>query len=351
MVERKVRVAIVGLGHNGLAHLRAHRALGLSEVVALCERNGDLLESVGKEHGIDKLYADDQVFADPEVEAVSIHTGDADHVQPFVRAVRAGKHVLVEKPLANTEEDVHQMVAAAHRAAPGLKIQVGYILRFDPVFAEIRRLARAGRLGRIYYMEADYVHNLLYQAEKTDPLTGANWYLEHEIPFVGGGSHPLDLLRWISGKQVSRVVGYSNHEAFPAMRHDDCQVCLFQFEDGAIAKVAALYAPRCAMAPYYNLRIYGTLGTVERDTAACASSPEEVHPPFAPVQADRTQGHPYEPEIADWLGAIVGDREPRTPLWDGANSTMAALAAVRAIRERREVAIPVFREPSAGSPA
>ena len=99
-----------------------------------------------------------------------------------------------------------------------------------------------------------------------DPLTGRNWYLENEIPLVGGASHPLDLLRWISGKEVRRVMGISNHVAFPAMTHDDCQVCLFEFEDGTIAKVAALYAPRCAVPPYNNLRIYGTNGTIERDT-------------------------------------------------------------------------------------
>jgi myo-inositol 2-dehydrogenase/D-chiro-inositol 1-dehydrogenase len=249
----------------------------------------------------------------------------------------------VEKPVANSEDDVREMVTAAERAAPGLKIQVGYILRFDPVFEEIRRLGTVGTLGRIYYMEGDYVHNLLYQANQTNAVTGKNWYLEHEIPLVGGGSHPLDILRWISGKEVKRVWGYSNHEAFPAMKHDDCQVCLFQFEDGTIAKVAALYAPRCNVPPYYNLRVYGTSGTVERDAVACASSGEDVHPPFEPVTADRTKGHPYLPEIVDWLEAITEDHPPRTPLWDGANSTMAALAAVRAVCQGKEVEVPIFR--------
>jgi predicted dehydrogenase len=191
-------------------------------------------------------------------------------------------------------------------------------------------------------MEADYIHNLLYQAKQTDPVTGRNWYLDQEIPMVGGGSHPLDLLRWISGKQVARVWGYSNHEAFPAMANDDCQVCLFQFEDGTIAKIAALYGPRREMAPYYNLRIYGTQGTVERDTAALSTSPDEAHPAFKPVEAPRVGHHPYLPEIEDWLRAIQTNQPTRTPLEDGANSTFATLAAVRAIRDGGEVTVPVF---------
>ena len=341
--DQRIGVGIVGLGGNGMGHLRAHLESGKSRVVALCDRNRERLAAAGKECGVSKLYAGDGIYTDPEVDAISINTGDNDHRDPFLKAMAAGKHVLIEKPLANTEEDVKAMVAAAHAAGPTVKVQVGYILRFNPVYVEIHRLARAGRLGDVYYLEGDYIHNLLYQAQKTDPVTGTNWYLDHELPLVGGGSHPLDLLRWVSGKEVVRVWGYANHLAFPAVRNDDCQVCLFRFEDGTIAKVAALYAPRMGMAPYYNLRVYGTNGTVERDTAAIAASPADVHPEFKPVTADRVKGHPYLPEIEDWLDAIREGRQPRTPLWDGANSTVATLCAVRAIREKREIDVPVFR--------
>jgi len=343
MYPRTIKVGFVGLGHNGIAHIRAHIALGRSEIVALCDRSVGRLEAAGKQFGVSHLYRNDEFYSHPGMEAVSIHTGDNQHRSPFIEALAAGKHVLIEKPLANTEQDVIDMVAAADRADPKLKIQVGYILRFNPVFAEIHHLARAGALGNIYYMEGDYIHNLLYQAKQTDPVTGKNWYLEDEQPIVGGGSHPLDILRWVSGKEVVRAWAYSNHFAFPEMRNDDCQVALFQFEDGSVAKVAALYAPRANMPPYYNIRFYGTNGTVERDQVALSTSPEDIHPKFAPVQAERVQGHGFEPEIADWLDAIVEDRPTRTGLHDGANSTMATLYAVRAAREKREVAVPIFR--------
>lgn len=342
-----VAVGFVGLGHNGLAHLRAHLEGGRSRVVALCDRNPQRLAAAAALAPGARTYRGDEFYGDPEIEAVSIHTGDDDHRDPFVRAVEAGRHVLVEKPLANSEADVAAMVAAADAADPDLRIQVGYILRFNPVFEAIQRLSRAGDLGQVYYMEGDYIHNLLYQAGQTDPATGHNWYLEREIPMVGGGSHPLDLLRWFSGAEVVRVSAYGTHVAFPAMHCDDCQVALFQFDSGAVAKVAALYAPRTGMAPFYNLRVYGTMGTVERDQVALADSPEDVHPEFGPVAADRLSGHPYEPEIADWLEAIRDDRAPRTTLWDGANSTAAALVAARALREGRALEVPVYRPPEA----
>jgi predicted dehydrogenase len=277
------------------------------------------------------------------VEAISIHTGDDDHREPFLRAAAAGKHVLIEKPLANTEQDICDMVAAADRASPRLKIQVGYVLRFNPAFEAIHRMVREGRLGRVYYMECDYVHNLLYQKGKTDPVTGHNWYLERELPMVGGGSHQLDLLRWFTGREVVSVQAGSNHLAFPEMRSDDCMVALFRFDDGSLAKVAALYAPRCARPPFGNLRLYGVQGTVERDQVAVAAGDDDVHPAFSPIEGVRVQGHPFEGEIADWLDAILYDRPTRTGLHDGANSTIAALCAVRAAAEGRAVDVPVFR--------
>jgi len=342
MTNQKVKVGIVGLGHNGMAHARTHAAVGKSEIVALCDFNQERLEAAGREFGVDALYADESFHEHPGMEAVSVHTGDYQHKDPFVKAVRGGKHVLVEKPLANSEEDVREMVAAVDEAAPGLKVQVGYVLRFNPVFERIRALAGDGSLGDVFYMEADYIHNLLYQVGQVDAVMGGNWYLDHEYPLVGGGSHALDLLRWISGKQVVGAQALGNHRGSPEMRHDDCQVGLFRFEDGTIAKIAALYAPRMAMAPYYNLRVYGTGGTVERDQVALSSGPEDVHPEFAPVEAERTGGHPFEPEVEDWLDSILEDRPPRTPLHDGANSTMATLCAVRAAAEGRPVEVPVF---------
>lgn len=339
---RRVKVGIVGLGHNGCAHARCHRELPQSELVALCDRNEERLYEAGEELGVQKLYAGDEIYDDPEIEAISIHTGDSQHRVPFLKALAAGKHVLVEKPLANTVEDTLAMVDAADRADLSLKIQVGYILRFNPVFERIHELAQSGALGEIYYIEADYVHNLLYQREQTDPLTGENWYLQNELPMVGGGSHPLDLLCWFKGQPVTRVWSYANHVAFPEMTHDDCMVSLYHLADGTIAKVAALYAPRCEMASYYNLRLYGTRGTVERDQVAIAQTEDEVHPPFRSVQAERWRGHPYTPEIQDWLGAILDDRPPRTCLRDGAGSTLATLLAVRSAQEGREIEVPTL---------
>lgn len=340
-----IRVGMIGLGHNGVAHAEAHRRVGKSEVVALCDTNPVRLKEASERFDISRTYRSaEELCAQADIEAVSINTGDPFHTEPFLAAVRHGKHVLVEKPLANSREQVETMVGAARAADPRLKLAVGYILRFNPVFEALHHLCRSGELGQVYYTEGDYIHNLLYQARQTDASTGLNWYLEHERPIVGGGSHPLDLLRWFSGAQVVEVSGYSNHVAFPAMKQEDCQVALFRFDSGAIAKVAALYAPRLKMAPYYNLRVYGTRGTVERDQVALARDEEDVHPALRPVAADRIAGHPYDREIEDWLDAIQEDRSPCCDLFDGANSTVATLIAAEAMALGKPLPVPVYRQ-------
>jgi len=339
-----IRVGFIGLGHNGIGHIEAHRRVGKSEVIALCDINPERLESASKRFGIKKVYQSaEELCAQADIEAVSINTGDPFHAEPFLTAVENRKHVFVEKPLANTVDQVETMVASARSADPKLKLVVGYILRFNPVFEAIHNLCQTGKLGQVYYMEGDYIHNLLYQANQTDTFTGVNWYLEYEKPIVGGGSHPLDLLRWFSGAEVVEVMGYSNRMGFPAMKQDDCQVALLRFDSGAIAKVTASYAPRMGMAPYYNLRIYGTRGTVERDQVAISKDENDVHPEFRPIEADHISGHPFDREVEDWLDAIREDRSPRCDLFDGANSTIATLMAVEAMTHRTPLPVPVYK--------
>ena len=339
-----MKVGFIGLGHNAIGHIEAHLRIGKSEVAALCDRNSERLEAASKRFGIKRLYTSaEEICRESDIDAISVNTGDQYHFEPFITALEYGKHLLVEKPLANTVDQIEAMVAAARRADPKLKIAVGYILRFNPVFEAIHELCVSGKLGEVYYMEGDYIHNLLYQANQTDAHTGVNWYLNYEKPMVGGGSHPLDILRWFSGAQIVEVSGYSNHKTFPAMKQDDCQVALYKFDNEAIAKVAALYGPRIGMAPFYNLRLYGTKGTVERDQAAISKDENDLHPEFKKVEAERVAGHPFDREIEDWLDAIQEDRKPRCDIFDGANSTMATIMAVEAMTFGTSLSVPVYK--------
>ena len=84
-------------------------------------------------------------------------------------------------------------------------------------------------------------------------------------------------------------------------------------------------------------------GTVERDQVALSKDAEDVHPTLQPIAAERVTGHPYDPEIADWLDAIRDDRPPRCDLFDGANSTVATLVATEAMTAGKRLPVPVYK--------
>lgn len=334
-----VRMGFIGLGHNGMAHVAAHKLCPLSEVVAVCDYSEEKTKLASEKFGIPNRYHDYSMLERDDIDAVSIHTPDHLHAEPFVRALEAGKHVFVEKPMGNSLEDLERMVDAAQRH-PKQKTMVGHILRFNPMFAHVKKLVTDGVLGELFYMECDYVHNLRSQGDpaRFSPEIKMNWYLDKEIPMVGGGGHPFDLLRWYASEPVVEVTGYSNRKAFPAMVNDDCQICLFRFASGTIAKVAATYGCVAPYAYLNNLTVYGTRGTVNRDKICLDEGKEE----YRDLGVSPIAGHPYDPEVMDFLSAILEDRPTLIDAYDGANSAAAVIVGAQAAAEGRPMKVPCY---------
>jgi predicted dehydrogenase len=197
--------------------------------------------------------------------------------------------------------------------------------------------------GEVFYLEADYVHNLHYQGseDRYNPhIGGINWYLSREIPMVGGGVHPLDLLRWFAASPITQVHGYGNNIAFPQMQSPDCMVALFSFASGACAKVASLYGPVGDMAPLYNLAIYGTKATFRQGRLMVGVAHDVETTDLSALSA---VGHPYEPEVAHFADCIINDRSPLVDAPEGANSAAACILAAEAIRSGRPQAVPDYK--------
>ncbi len=337
-MARDLRIGLIGLGHNGRAFARIYANHPRCTLAAVCDFDAAKVSAVADEFGVAGRYTDDAFFA-ADLDAISIHTPDPLHAGPFVKALDAGKHTFVEKPMGNTKEDLDRMTAAAARS--GRKTMVGQILRFNPFYARVKEMAAAGDLGEIFYMEADYIHDLHVQgaAERFNPHIGMNWYLEKEIPMVGGGVHPFDLLRWFAGANAVEVEGFANRIAFPQMKHPDCQVALFRLESGAIAKVAAAYGPVGPMAPFYNLVVYGTKGTIARGQAHLGNGHEFTTEDLTGLGV---KGHPYDPEVDHFVTCILEDRPTLVDAFEGANSAIACITAAESAERGERLAVPQY---------
>ena len=157
-----IGVGIVGIGFMGMTHFRAYRKLRGARVVAICTRNprklkgdwsmirGNFGEPGRKREnleGINRYSSYDELLADPKVEVVDICTGSYLHAQMALKALQAGKHVIVEKPIALRVEEARKMVRTAEKL--GKKLLVAQVLPYIPEFAFVLELVRTGRYGKL----------------------------------------------------------------------------------------------------------------------------------------------------------------------------------------------------------
>jgi len=200
---RTVRAAIIGTGFIGPAHVEAARRIGGVELVALAEADPDLARRKAAALGIPRATGDyRELLADPTIEVIHNCTPNRLHFEINRAILRAGKHVISEKPLAMSSAQTRALVGEAEQA--GVLAAVDFNYRFYPLVQEMRAMAADGRLGRLYLAQGSYLQDWLYLE------TDYNWRLE---PALGGspravgdiGSHWFDLFRHVSGEEVAEV--------------------------------------------------------------------------------------------------------------------------------------------------
>lgn len=332
----KIGVGVIGLGHNGLEHCENYTKHPKSRLVAVCDNNQDRLDYAVERFGV-KGYNGYEIFHDNAIQAISVNTSDDRHREPFQLALETGHHVFVEKPMANSLEDAKAMVDV-YRKHTDKKVLVGHVLRFDNYFSLVKKRIDMGILGEINYVQADYIHDLRYQFHME------KWKVDEEIPMVGGGCHPLDLLRWYVG-DVVEVASFSNRIAYPEMIHDASMIAMLRFQNGAIGKVTALYGNPGPMPNVYNMAVYGTKGRIEGGKMFLDGMDEHGANPWLelPSSKNQTQGHPFYNEIDHFLTCIEKDQKPLVTPEDAYNTIAAALYAVKACRQNSILKIPALQ--------
>jgi predicted dehydrogenase len=263
--ERRLRVGVLGAGQIAqAAHLEACRKARNAELYALCDAAEDLLEAVAAVHQPRVAYTDYQrMLADPLVDAVVIAIADQFHVPMALRAIEAGKHVLVEKPMGVSIEECEALVAAVVDA--GLVLQVGTMRRFDPNIAYARDFI-ADQIGEVLAMRAWYCDSA-YRYELTDtvqPLvhTGRAPVRPAGDPkadrrryyLLGHASHLVDTARFLCGEIVSvRAQLAEKYGAFSWFVSTE-------FADGSIGHLDLTMSVR--MDWFEGFHVYGEHGSV-----------------------------------------------------------------------------------------
>ena len=195
-----MRWGIAGLGGMGDRFAAALRETPDNELVAVAGRDARRARAFAERHGAGASYdVYEQMLADERVDVVYIATPNALHASQTLLALRAGKHVLVEKPMALSLADARQMAAEAR--AQSRLLGVGFHLRHHPVHLEMVRRLRSGEAGRPLVVEA------LWGAGGAD-IPRDIWQMDPELAGLGSlgglGVHLVDLLLWIADDEVDR---------------------------------------------------------------------------------------------------------------------------------------------------
>ena len=217
---KKVKHGILGLGWFGEKHCEALAAIPNVELHAVCTRNPGRLAEVAEKFGAKMTFTDyHAMLADPELESVSITTMWDQHAAPAVAALQAGKHVLLEKPMASTVADCDAIVNAAN-AAKGF-FMTGHICRFNPRYAAAKQEIAAGKIGKIISM---------YARRNLPAWVGAT-VLDKIGPIIGDCVHDTDLMFWFSGSRA--VSAYAQTVKFRDHAHPDLGQVMYRLESGA----------------------------------------------------------------------------------------------------------------------
>ena len=249
---RKVRWGV--LGTADIAKGQTIPGMQLAEhceLVAIAGRKAEKAEAYRESFGFRKAYGSyDELLADPEVEAVYIPLPNDLHCEWSVKALKAGKHVLCEKPLAVSEEQAFGMFRAAEEN--GVLLMEAFAYLHSPFVQAIREELDSGRIGEIRYMESSFL---------TDRRPDTDIRLRKET--YGGslydlGCYPLSLILWLLGKEPDSVRALAR---FTDRKIDLFTSALLTYEEGPMASLdCGMVLPKGRLDGF---RIYGTLGEIE----------------------------------------------------------------------------------------
>ena len=355
--DRVLGVGMVGYAFMGRAHSQAWRTVGhvfdlplTPRMAAICGRDAAAVAAAADRLGWPATETDwKRLIERDDVDLVDVCTPGSSHAEISIAALEAGKHVLCEKPLANTVEEARAMAAAAARAATGgVRAMTGFNFRRVPAVALARELVAAGRLGAIRHVRGAYLGNHLL-----DPEFPLLWRLQAEHAGSGAlgdlGAHAVDLAQYLAGDRIAGVSALT--ETFVRERPladgsgargpvtvDDAALFIARFAGGALG---SFEATRFATGHTEGLRVElnGELGSIIWDLGAFNelrlfdATEDPVTQGFRRVQVTRAD-HPYAGawwpdghtigyehtfthEVRDLVHAIADGHDPVPSFADG----------------------------------
>ncbi len=332
----KLGVGIIGCGSVAGEYVKAFSKDERSEIRALVSRNSANAQKYRDQHDLKcSIETDaDKMLRQTDIDIVVVSTPHNLHTKYVVAAAEAGKHVIIEKPVALTMEDVQKQQDAVNKNK--VKTLVSFVLHWNPLLMTIDRLIEQGVFGDIFMVEVDYLHRIWMTLEE-------KWYASREqsgTAILTGGCHAVDALRWFARSEAEQVCAYQVKTENPLEYPGTISVNV-KFKDGKIGRSTTSFD---AQMPYrFNIGVYGTEGSIRND--------ELFAPKLFPGQDDFMKipcilpdsgdvaHHPFHGEVSHFLDCIIDDKRPFPDLDDAAQTQAVCFAADLSAESGRPVKI------------
>lgn len=346
-----IGIGIIGCGKiSQIRHIPEYLDNPEARIVACCDNNQERAAEIAARLGAKAYSSVDGLLSDPEVSAVSVCVANNAHCEVTVKALKAGKDVLCEKPMATTIEDCELMVRTAREC--GRKLMIGQNQRLAEAHAKARELIESGTIGKVLSFRTSFGHSGP-ESWSVDP--GRNtWFFDRKVAVMGVmadlGIHKTDLIQYILGQRIvatsARLVTIDKTGPDGELIGvDDNAICVYEMNGGAIGTMTASWT-------YYGAEdnstvIYGTEGNmtiydIDRAPIVIRKKGGEV----IEVQSGQIQTNDNQTKsgiIDAFIDCLVEDREPTISGQDVLAAMRAVFASIRSSEEGIRVEIPENR--------
>jgi scyllo-inositol 2-dehydrogenase (NAD+) len=330
-MAKEIRCAVLGLGRLGLYHTQnlKEKVKG-AHLVSVADPLEGRAKQVATELGVEKWTKDpDEVFQDPDIEAVIIVTPTSTHAEMIKKAAQNGKHIFVEKPLTQTLEEADQVIQSVNEN--NVICQVGFMRRFDPAYYDAKKRIEAGEIGKPIYFKGITRDSGSPPAEFIKNSGGI---------FLDCSIHDYDIARYLMGAEITSVSGHGriliNH-FMEEFKDVDQGISYIEFDSGAAGDVEA-----SRNSPYgHDIRteIIGTegslfIGTLRNQNVTVLNSKGsnyEIIPDFQTRFNDA-----YRLELEKFIQYVQENEKPRVTALDSKINMQIALAVTQSFHSGGE---------------
>jgi predicted dehydrogenase len=331
-----VTIGFIGAGSiMQLRHVPEAKMNSLCRIAGFYNRTHARAEALAAEHGGRVFRSVDEMLADATIQGVVVATANSLHAPLTIQALKAGKHVLCEKPMAATIAECKAMMAAA--AASGKKLMLAHNMRFEPASKLAKEIILRGEIGRPISFSA-------MMANRGPELWGIDksmesWFFKPSEAILGAigdlGIHKVDLIRWLLDDEIDEVMSYlatvdKKSDSGAPIALDDIAVAVLRMRHGAVGTLTAAWT-------FYGQEEYGTViqgteGTLRiYDNSDCTVSVTKRNGDLAKYKPfERTVGSERHSGVIDsFVESIENDSEPSITAQDGLEAMRAILACVK----------------------